>query len=110
MTVREYVTMVLERFPEAREDRFELVRQVYHMNAKRADVTALQVDAAVNVLQKFRSIRLGIDDVLREQRNVQNKERPDLQSPKVAEQRAARAESFREHYSPIDDEDQTKLF
>lgn len=110
MTVRQYVTKALERFPETRGDRFELVRQVFHMNEKRAGVTALEVDTTVNVLQKFRGIKLGVDDVLREQRNVQNKERPDLQDPKVAAERATRAESFREHYSPIDDKDQTKLF
>lgn len=110
MTVRQYVTEALERFPETRRDRFELVRRVYHMNADRAGVTLLQVDTAVNVLQRFRTIKLGVDDVLREQRQVQNKERPDLQDPATLAKRSERAEQYREEYSPQEDPDQTKLF
>ena len=38
MTVRQYVTEALERFPETRKDRFELVRRVYHaISAKREE-------------------------------------------------------------------------
>lgn len=113
MTVREYVIQALERFPETRRDRFELVRQVYHMNADRAGASPLQVDSAVNLLQAFRKIKLGVDDVLREQRKVQNKLRPDLKDEATAAERDYRAEQYRERYSPQEDDedpDQTKLF